>query len=113
FGGAIQVFVNNGDESFTLKAFNSSNLGGAGFLQLADFGSGTAGLAAPTIGGQGTIGLQLLQADGTGGLAPSTGLVTPQAPMGTQTSTNSRTEFAHQANPVPNFPDARIQLNQT
>ncbi len=113
FGSAIQVFVNQGDETFKLSAFNSNNPAGATFLQLADFGSGTAGLASPTILDQGKVGLQLLQTDGNGGLVPSTGLVTPQAPQGTRTSMASETDFPQQTAPVTPFKTPVIQLKQT
>jgi hypothetical protein len=114
-GKTLQIFVNNGRESFDLRTFNAGNdphfFGVQPSYQLADFGGGMLGLAAPIARG-GAVGLLLLQSDGNGGFTPATGEVPLQLPRGAGTST-SATAFIQSTAPIPASSDGNIQLKQT
>jgi len=114
-GKTIQIFVNNGRESFDLQTFNVANdthfAGVVPSYQLADFGSGLLGLVAPIIQG-GSIGLLLLESNGSGGFTPATGQVTLQQPRGIATQT-AMTSFIQSPGSFSGFFTSDMHLRQT
>lgn len=113
----LKVFVNNGpSESFSVRPSAPGNdphfVGAQASYLLADFGSGTLGLAAPIIRAGGQLGLLLLQGDGTGGFTPATGDVPLQQPRGTATAT-AGTNFIQSSSAIPGFVTTDISLRQS
>jgi hypothetical protein len=112
----LKTFVNNGLESFALRSVAPGDdphfAGAQPPYLLADFGSGTLGLAAPVVRAGGQVGLLLLQGEGNGGFTPATGEAPLEQPRGTGT-TEAATTFVQSQGSISGFITAEIQLRQT
>ncbi|MBR0731086.1 VCBS repeat-containing protein [Bradyrhizobium japonicum] len=107
----LKVFVNNGDELFSLSPMitppsGPSFQGAQPSYVLTGFGAERPGLAAPTMR-NGKIGILLLQGDGQGRFSVSTGDIPPQ-PFGASVSS---TEFSFSS--PSTFQTLEIQTMQT
>jgi hypothetical protein len=115
FTMTLQIFVNTGLESFTVRTVSPANdphfAGAQPPYLLADFGSGTLSLAAPVARG-GQISLLLLQGDGAGGFTPSTGQVPLEPVRGVATTTLNTTFVQMTGTPVGSF-SGDIKVRQT